>query len=196
MRARARIGGLASLAALAIASLLVAQPGGHRPSSIGHDSPSRAPSVASASPLATTPPPTSSQFQPRTRAEPVRRASPGAIADRFLAGWLACTYHQRSCHRLPGALPRYAASFDRDRGNGITTPAERAARPRVRWVNEIRGCSDSATVTASYQDGEGGLFQVHLNLINTPAGWRVFDVAEAPPHIPLPPPLPRGPRAC
>jgi hypothetical protein len=27
-------------------------------------------------------------------------------------------------------------------------------------------------------------------------GWRVFDVAEAPPHIPPPKPLSRGPLAC
>jgi hypothetical protein len=109
---------------------------------------------------------------------------------------LACTYHRWSCHLLPGALPQYAAIFAQDRGNAITTPSERAARPRVTWVDEFRSCSDSAIVTASYQEGEGGHFQIHVNLIHTPVGWRVFDVAEAPPHIPLPSPLSRGPRAC
>lgn len=121
---------------------------------------------------------------------------PGRVARAFIEGWLGCVYRQRSCAHIPGSLPAYAAALDRPPGESLGTPAELAARPRVVSLHVIRACRRSATAIVWYVDGEGGRFQLHVNLVAEPAGWHVFDIAEAPPHIPLPKPLTEGPRAC
>jgi hypothetical protein len=140
---------------------------------------------------------------PRPPARPMRQPPVAVsarglegVVRRFLVGWLACTYHQASCAHVGGSLPAYAAALDRQQGRALPTPAELAAHPRVQSVRLIRACRRSEMAVATYLDGHGGRFQLHLNLVRAPEGWRVFDVAEAPPHIPLPPPLTHGPRGC
>jgi len=91
-------------------------------------------------------------------------------------------------------LPSYAAALARQRGTSLATPAELAARPVVLSLQLLRSCAHSAVAAVTYADG--GRFQIHVNLVHERGGWLVFDVAEAPPHIPLPPPLSRGPRGC
>jgi len=97
---------------------------------------------------------------------------------------------------MPGALPAYAAALARHAGHSLPAPAELGAHPRVASLTVTRSCADAAVAQATYVDSQGGRFQLHVNLVRERAGWRVFDVAEAPPHIPLPPPLSRGPRGC
>jgi hypothetical protein len=123
-------------------------------------------------------------------------ASPRAVALRFAHGWLDCTYHQAPCSRVPGILAAYAAALARQQGSSLATPAELAARPRIVSLTLTPSCRRAAVALATYSDGEGGRFQLHVNLVREHAGWRVFDVAEAPPHIPLPPPLSHGPHGC
>jgi len=93
-------------------------------------------------------------------------------------------------------LPAYAAAVARQHQVSLATPAELAAQPRVLALQLLHGCALSAVAAVTYTDREGGRFQFHVNLMRERAAWRVFDVAEAPPHIPLPPPLSRGPRGC
>jgi hypothetical protein len=136
---------------------------------------------------------------PKPTAQPVRSRpglDPGAVARAFLDGWLACTYHQRPCTHIAGSLSAYAMALARDDGRSLPTPVELATRPEVTTVQLISACPRSALVIATYLDGHGGTFQLHLNLVREPSGWRVFDVAEAAPHIPLPQPLNRGPAEC
>ncbi len=119
------------------------------------------------------------------------------VARRFLSAWLACTYHQAPCSHLPGSLPAYPAALAQEEGRrALPTPAELAAHPRIESIRVVRSCRRSAIATATYLDGHGGRFQLHLNLVQEPDGWRVFDVAEAAPHIALPRPLTHGPGGC
>ena len=121
---------------------------------------------------------------------------PQGVARQFLASWLACTYHQGSCSHIAEALPAYAAVLGRQAGRSLPTPAELAAHPHVESVRVIRSCPRSAVAVATYFDGQGGRFVLHLNLVQQSRGWRVFDVAEAAPHIALPKPLTDGPGGC
>ncbi|MGH2871849.1 MAG: hypothetical protein ACRDL5_05245, partial [Solirubrobacteraceae bacterium] len=179
----------AGLLALALALVLLGRP--------DHRAPRRASTAKTpvrltlAMPLATVGP----QPQPtRAATGPESGAGPEQVARAFIDGWLACVYRQGSCARIPGSLPAYAAALGRRRGGSLATPAELAARPRVISLRVIRACRNSATAIARYVDGDGERYQLHVNLVLAPAGWRVFDVAEAPPHIPLPKPLTEGPR--
>lgn len=126
----------------------------------------------------------------------VGRADPTQVARAFTQALLACMYGQASCARIPGTLPTYADALAGWTSGSLATPAELTARPRVVSVRVIRACRNSATVIADYVDGEGGRFQLHINVVLEHAGWQVFDVAEAPPHIPAPRPLTGGPGAC
>jgi hypothetical protein len=90
----------------------------------------------------------------------------------------------------------YERALARQRGRALITPAERAAYPRVIALQVLRDCQHAAVAIATYHDGEGGRFRLHVNLVRRRAGWRVFDVAEAGPSIPLPAPLTKGPGAC
>lgn len=197
MTKRARIGSLA--AGLAVAAALLwamtqprapRQPAGRNTPPASLFVPAHIPSVAPPAP----------RHQPNTvvaqRSRPTRSSSPSAVAYVFVTRWLGCTYHHGLCRALPGALPAYAAAVSRQHGASRITPAEQTARPTIIALHITRSCADSAIATATYQDGQGGHFQLHLNLVHEPEGWRIFDVAEAPPHIPLPTPLSHGPRGC
>jgi hypothetical protein len=127
---------------------------------------------------------------------PHRSSGPQRVARRFLERWLRCTYHQAPCSRIAGTLPAYAAVLGRQAGRSLATPAELAARPRIVSLKLLRSCDRAAVAAADYNDREGGRYQLHVNLVREPAGWQVFDVAEAPPHIPLPKPITEGPQAC
>jgi hypothetical protein len=137
-----------------------------------------------------------SRRHPPIRSPTRRWSRPAQIARGFLRGWLGCTYHQTSCSRISGLLPAYADALVRYQGHSLATPDELAARPRIVAIRLVPSCPGAEVALATYQDGSGGRFQLHINLVREPAGWRVFDVAEAPPHIPLPKPLPYGPRGC
>jgi hypothetical protein len=117
-------------------------------------------------------------------------------ARTFAAAWLACTYHQGPCDRLPDATTAYAAALTAQQGQSLPTPAETAAHPTITSLRLARSCGNAAVAVVTYADGEGGRFQIHVNLVREPVGWQVFDVAEAQPHIPLPKPLSEGPEAC
>jgi len=93
-------------------------------------------------------------------------------------------------------LPAYRTDLLRRQGSSLSTPAELAAHPRILSIQLMPSCAQAGIALAAYQDGEGGRFQLHINLVREPVGWRVFDVAEVPPHIPLPKPLADGPRGC
>jgi hypothetical protein len=97
---------------------------------------------------------------------------------------------------MPGALPAYAAALARHAGHSLPAPAELGAHPRVASLTVTRSCADAAVAHATYVDGQGGRFQLHVNLVHERDGWRVFDVAETPPHISLPAPLSRSPGEC
>jgi hypothetical protein len=103
--------------------------------------------------------------------------------------------HQRLT-AIAGMLPAYRTAFLAAQGISAATPAELAARPRVVALHLIRGCPVAIVAVATYTDGEGGTFVLHANLVRESAGWEVFNVAEAPPHIPPPKPLSEGPRGC
>ncbi len=122
--------------------------------------------------------------------------SPRSVALRFTTAWLTCTYHRERCSRIPRALPAYTAALRRVWEASLPTPAELAARPAIRSVSVVEACGDEAVATVTYTAGPSVRYQLHVDLVRHPAGWRVFDVAEAPPHIPLPAPLNRGPGAC
>lgn len=196
MTRRAQIVSVAALAALAAALLWATEP------RTSHRRPRRNASLARLFAPARIPPlaPAEPRRKPNSavveRSRLTRSSTPRAVARAFVNGWLACTYHHRSCAALRGALPAYAAALSRQREASLATPAEQAARPKIVALHITRSCTASAIATAAYQDGEGGTFELHLNLVHGPEGWRVFDVAEAPPHIPLPTPLSRGPRGC
>jgi hypothetical protein len=55
---------------------------------------------------------------------------------------------------------------------------------------------DQAVVTVSYTAGSTLAYQLHVNLVRRRDGWRVFDVAEAPPHVWAPAPIGDGPGEC
>jgi hypothetical protein len=131
-----------------------------------------------------------------TPAQRTSDADPGALARAFLAGWLACNYHHAPCSTIPGELHAYASALAQQNSRSAATPAERRAHPQITSIQLSRSCANAVVATATYQDGNGGTFELHVNLVRETAGWRVFDVAEAPPHIPLPRPLSRGPRGC
>ncbi len=122
--------------------------------------------------------------------------SAGSVALRFTSAWLSCTYHRERCSRIPGALPAYTAALHRQHATPPPTPAELAARPAIRSVSVVQACGDEAVATVTYTAGPSVRYQLHVNLVRHPAGWRVFDVSETPPHIPLPAPLARGPGTC
>ena len=122
-------------------------------------------------------------------------STPGPSARRFLTGWLACVYHHAPCSQIADALPGYASALARP-ARSLATPAELVAHPEVVTLELLPRCGESEVAIATYTDGAGGRFQLHLDLVHEPAGWEVFDVAEAPPHIPLPTPLTRGPGGC
>ncbi|MHB1837776.1 MAG: hypothetical protein ACYCXW_22765, partial [Solirubrobacteraceae bacterium] len=104
-------------------------------------------------------------------------AGPVQVAHVFTQDWLACTYRQGRCARIPGTLPAYATALAGWGSGSLATPAELAARPRVVSVRVIRACRNSATASADYHDGVGGRYQLHINLVLEPTGWDVFDVA-------------------
>jgi hypothetical protein len=123
-------------------------------------------------------------------------ASPKQVATRFAVGWLSCSYHQATCSRLPDALPAYATAFEHQRGTALPTPAEVDAHLEVLSTTLTPTCPVATVALVIYTDGAGGRFVLHVNLLRTRVGWRVFDVAEAPPHIPLPIELGHGPTGC
>jgi hypothetical protein len=133
---------------------------------------------------------------PKTSTRSRTADSPRPVALVFTQRWLACTDHQGSCTHLPGALPAYNAALRRAQGSSLPTPAELAARVSVQGATTIRACRDQAVVTVSYSTGRGLHYLLHVNLARRVGAWRVFDVAEVPPHIPLPAPLGRGPGEC
>ena len=165
---------------------------GHAPSPAGNHA--RLSSRAHAVPAAT-PPPRSTSAQPAS-ALPSSPPPPAVVADRFARAWVACIYHQRPCSPMPSALPLYAAALARHAGDSLPAPAELITHPHVESLSVTRSCADVAVARITYAEGNAGRFQLHVNLVRERAGWRVFDVAEAQPHIPLPPPLGRGPRGC
>jgi hypothetical protein len=122
--------------------------------------------------------------------------SPAQAATRFAVAWLACIYHQATCSRLPDALPGYARAITHRDDSALPTPAEMQAQLRVVSVHAIRTCPLASIARVVYANGTDGRFVLHLNLLRTGATWRVFDVAEAPPHIPLATELGHGPRGC
>jgi len=195
MNRRARLGLLTGLLLTAGMLLLVGgsspRPGQHGPSTVGL--------------LATpgVPPAASATVRTRTRtwvphvAQTIGRSSgPGRVARYFLIGWLRCSYHQAPCRQIAGTLHSYRRALDSQRRASLQTPVEVAARPEVLSVRLIYGCPASGTAVATYQDGEGGRFELHVSLIDTHGGWRVFDIAEAAPHIALPKMLNHGPGKC
>jgi hypothetical protein len=136
---------------------------------------------------------------PKPRPTPSLRTPPASattVAVDFSLGWLACTYHQATCTHIPGSLQAYAAALRRQPERSLATPAEHAAQISITRVRLTRDCRDEAVAAVTYTSGSTSHFQIHLSLVREPGGWRVFDVAEAPPHIPTPAPLSRGPRAC
>lgn len=150
--------------------------------------------------VATSPPPAPPLRRSPHRFGPIsvdrRATTAGHVIRLFLHGWLGCIYHRTSCAQIAGSLPAYGAAIAQQRGSSLATPAELATRPRILSIDLLASCPTAELALANYQDGEGGQFQLHVNLVREPAGWRVFDVAEAPPHIPLPKPLTDGPRGC
>ena len=100
------------------------------------------------------------------------------VADRFLAAWLRCSYHQAPCSPIPGTLSAYAAALARQQGRSLATPAELTARPTIRSLKIVHSCGDAAIAIATYANGEGDRFELHVNLVRERAGWQVFDVAE------------------
>lgn len=131
-----------------------------------------------------------------SRAAELAVTSPARAASRFAVAWLACIYHQATCSRLPDALPDYARAITHHDDSALPTPAETQAQLRVVSVHAIRTCPLASIARVVYANGTDGRFVLHLNLLRTGATWRVFDVAEAPPHIPLPTELGHGPRGC
>jgi len=156
------------------------------------------PAPVSAAPVRTRARATTRRQRPNRRQTSVapRSLSAGQVARYFLAAWLRCTYHQAPCFGIPGTLPAYAAALAGQQGRSLATPAEFAARPRFESLSIVHSCAAAAIAVATYTDGHGRHFPLHVNLVREPAGWRVFDVAEAPPHIALPNPLTAGPQAC
>lgn len=196
MSRRVRLMSLAALAALAAVLLWATQPREPRHRSRRDSSLARLFAPARIPPLASQPPRRSAHNAAADAARPRGPSSPDTVARAFLSGWLACTYHRGPCSSLPESLAAYRAALSRQHDGALATPAEQAAHPRVVAVRITRSCGGSAIALATFTDGEGGDFQLHLNLVLEPVGWRVFDVAEAPPHIPPPKPLSRGPLAC
>jgi hypothetical protein len=133
---------------------------------------------------------------PKTHTRSRAADSARSVALVFTLRWLACTDHNGSCAHVPDALPAYNAALRRAQGSSLPTPAELAARVTVQGATTIRACRDQAVVTVSYGTGRGLRYQLHVNLARRVGAWRVFDVAEVPPHIPLPAPLGRGPGGC
>lgn len=125
-----------------------------------------------------------------------RSSSPGRVARLFVTGWLRCTYHQARCSPIAGTLRAYARVLAGQQQASLQTPSELAARPTILSLRLIHGCPASAIAIATYQDAEGGRFLLHVSLIDTPGAWRVFDVAEATPHIAPPKAMNHGPGKC
>jgi hypothetical protein len=148
---------------------------------------------------ASPPPPRnhSAPLKPRPAPSPrTTGASATTVAFDFSLGWLACTYHQGPCTQIPGSLQAYGAALRRQPERSLATPAERAAQISITRIGLTRDCRDEAVAAVTYTSGSTSHFEIHLNLVREPDGWRVFDVAEAPPHIPPPAPLSRGTGAC
>jgi hypothetical protein len=121
-------------------------------------------------------------------------ASPRQVALRFVVGWLSCNYH-RASSIPPDALPAFATAFARQTGVALPTPAELQAHLKVISVGVARTCPVASVARVTYTDG-AERFWLHLNLVRTRRDWLVFDVAEAPPHIPLPVALGHGAHGC
>lgn len=176
----------AGAALLAVGSLARRGPESRRP-------PALAPSTSPRVTQLTAP---TQSGQTRILASVGRHADPEHVARDFLFRWLACSYHQMACASIPGTLPAYQEALGRQHAESLPTPAEGLAHPRVLVLQIVRACRRSAAATATYQDGEGGRFQLHLSLVDQASGWKVFDVAEAGPHIALPAELNHGPGRC
>jgi hypothetical protein len=171
---------------------------------VGGSPPHRGPGSGRPPALAPLAPPRMTQLRAPARSGQTRivaavgphYSDPERVARTFLLGWLACTYHQRACTSIPGTLDAYREALGRQHARSLPTPAERLVHPSVLLVQTVRACQGSTTATATYKDGEGGRFQLHLSLVDQRSGWKVFDVAEAAPHIPLPAELNHGPGRC
>jgi hypothetical protein len=123
-------------------------------------------------------------------------ATPRRAAIVFVRGWLGCTYGQSPCKDIRDMVPAYSVALSQEDDRSQITPAEHSARLRVVALRVVRSCARAAIAVASYADDEAGIFQLHISLVRSRAGWLAFDVAEAAPHIALPAPLTQTSRGC
>ena len=105
-------------------------------------------------------------------------------------------YLRGPCAHVPGTLPAYAAALLNAARGAVAAPGESFGHLQFRLVGLIRVCRETDIALAVYTDEQGVRFELHINLLRDTAGWQVFDVAEAPPHISPPAPLGRSSRGC
>jgi hypothetical protein len=95
-----------------------------------------------------------------------------AVAERFLAGYLAYSYGHAQLGAIRDVDPRLVRSLDQQRRPRVP-PAARKRHPRVTSLQLLAQARGAMQATATVSDGSGSQYPLVVYLDQRPGGWVV-----------------------